>query len=158
MNRKCLKAISSVKTKILFWNIYITLCNVVREAPDNIAQEKILRILRNVVLLLIGQHCTRQKPLQCCLRGSRQHCIRENLVQCFLNTLGTIYNKSKPYALLSERIQTALQKKKKNPVQCCFNNLGTTLHRSKSYPMIIIQCCPRGSKQHYTRIYPGNVI
>ena len=114
VNKKCLKAILSVKTKILFWNIYITLCNVVREAPDNIAQEKILRILRNVVLLLLGQHCTRQKPLQCCLRGSRQHCIRENLVQCFLNTLGTIQNKSKPYSLLSERIQTALQKKKKS--------------------------------------------
>ena len=112
VNRKCLKAISSVKTKILFWNIYITLCNVVREAPDNIAQEKILRILRNVVLLLIGQHCTRQKPLQCCLRGSRQHCIRENLVQCFLNTLGTIYNKSKPYALLTDSIAKKKKKKK----------------------------------------------
>ena len=38
-----------------------TLRNVVQEAPDNNAQEK---ILLNVVLILSGQHCTGQDPMQ----------------------------------------------------------------------------------------------
>ena len=32
-----------------------TLCNVVQEAPDNMAQEK---VLCSVVLILLAQHCT----------------------------------------------------------------------------------------------------
>ena len=32
-----------------------TLCNVAQEAPDNTAQEK---IMFNVILILLGQHCT----------------------------------------------------------------------------------------------------
>ena len=45
-----------------------TLCNVAQKAPDNIAWEK---ILSNVVLILFGQHCTAENPMQCCPRGSR---------------------------------------------------------------------------------------
>ena len=38
-----------------------SLCNVVLEAPDNNAQEK---VLINVVLILFGQQCTGQNPIQ----------------------------------------------------------------------------------------------
>ena len=50
------------------------LCNVVQEIPDNIVS----KILCNVVLILMGQHCTGQ-----------------NLMQCFLNTLETTLHRSK---------------------------------------------------------------
>ena len=119
-------------------------------APDNIAQEK---ILCNVVLILFGQHCTAENPMQWCPRDSRQLCIRNNLVQCCLNT-----------------VQTTLHKKK--PVQCCLNTLWTTLYswkldatlskrlqtalHKKFFPFNVsglcylgpMQCCPRGSKHH----------
>ena len=48
------------------------LCNLVRDTPDNISIKK---ILFNVVLILLGQHCTGKNPMQCCPRGSRQLCI-----------------------------------------------------------------------------------
>ena len=60
-------------------------CNV-QEAPDNIAQEK---ILFNVVLILLGQHCIGKIYVQCCPRGSRQYCAGKKPVRCCLNTLGT---------------------------------------------------------------------
>ena len=41
-----------------------TLSNVVQETPDNIAHEK---NLFNVVLILLVQHCTGKKLVQCCL-------------------------------------------------------------------------------------------
>ena len=63
-----------------------TLCNVARDAPGNIAYEK---ILCSFVLILLGQYCTNQSPTQCCPRCSRQHCIRKNPVQCCFNTPGT---------------------------------------------------------------------
>ena len=50
---------------------------IVREAADNIAQEK---ILLNVVLILLGQPCTGKKPYAI---------LSKNPVQCCLNTLGT---------------------------------------------------------------------
>ena len=64
-----------------------TLCNVVREAPDNTVSEK---VLCNVVLILLGQHCTEQNPIpiQCCLSSSRQVYVRKNPVQCCFNILG----------------------------------------------------------------------
>ena len=105
--------------------------------------------------------------MQCCLRGSKQHCIRENPGQYCLNTLGTKLHRSKPYAMLPQRIHRTLHKKNpvqcclikkpmqgcprgsrqhciiKNPVQCCLNTLGTILHRTKSYAILL-----RGSRQH----------
>ena len=54
----------------------------------------------NVVLIILGQHCTGQNPMQCCPRCSRQHCIRKSPVQCRLNTPGTILHR-------------------KNSMQCC---------------------------------------
>ena len=50
--------------------------------------------------------------MQCCPRGSRQHSIRKNPVQFCLNTLGKTLHRSKPYAMLSERPQATLHKKK----------------------------------------------
>ena len=60
----------------------------------------------------MGQHCTSQNPMKCCLRGSTQHCIRKNPGQCFLISLGTTLHRSKPYAMLSERVQIILHRKK----------------------------------------------
>ena len=62
-------------------------------------------------LILLEQHCTGQNSMKCCPRGSRQLCIRKNLVQCYLNTLRTTFQRSKPYAMLSERLQATLHKK-----------------------------------------------
>ena len=70
----------------------------------------------------------------CCPRDSRQLCIRKNPVQCFLHTFGTTLHRLKPYAILSERLQTILHKKKVCAI--CLNTLGITLHRSKSYVML----------------------
>ena len=86
-----------------------TLCNVDREALDNIAEEK---TLFNVVLILSGQQYACQNPMQCCPRGSRQHCIRKNPVQYCLNTLGTILHRSKSYVMLPERLKKTLHEKK----------------------------------------------
>ena len=47
-----------------------TLCNVVQEARDNIAHEK---ILFNIVVILLGQHCTDKNPVQYCPSDYRQH-------------------------------------------------------------------------------------
>ena len=49
----------------------ITSCNVVQEAPDNIAHEK---IMFNIVVILLGQYCTCENPVQYFPRDSRQHC------------------------------------------------------------------------------------
>ena len=140
------------------------LWNVGLEAPNNNIQEK---ILFNIVLIFLEKHCTGQNLVQCCLRGSKQHSIRENPGQYCLNTLGTILHRSKPYAMLPQRIQRTLHKKNpvqccliknpmqwcprgsrqhciiKNPVQCCLNTLGTILHGTKSYAILL-----RGSRQH----------
>ena len=69
-----------------------SLCNIVPEALDNIAQEK---ILFNVVLKLLhmshchmGQHCTCQNPTQICLRGCRQLCTRKSMFNVVLTLLG----------------------------------------------------------------------
>ena len=85
------------------------LCNVVLKAPDNTAQEN---VLFHVVLKLFGQQSTGQNTVWCCPRGSRQHCIKKTPVQCILNTLGSILNRSKPYVMLSQRVQTTLPIKK----------------------------------------------
>ena len=86
--------------------------------------------------MLLGQHCPAENPMQCCPRRSSQLCIRQIPVQCMLNTLGTTLHSWRPYAMLSETLQTTLYKKNVlfNVSGLC--NLG---------PM---QWCPRGSKQH----------
>ena len=86
-----------------------TICTVVLEAPDNNARENVLfnvilrttmhrsklyimlserlqttvnkkNSFKKTVLILLGQHCTGQNPMQRCPRCSRQHCIREKPV------------------------------------------------------------------------------
>ena len=79
--------------------------------------------------------------MQCCPGGSRQLCVRKNPVQCCLNTLGITWHKSKPYAILTERFQTTLQKKK---ILCNFALILLGQHCVGKNP---IQCCPRSSRQ-----------
>ena len=69
-------------------------------------------ILCNFALIHLGQHCTGQNSIQCCLTGFRQHGIRKNLVQFCLNTLETTLHRPWPYPLISERFQSTMRKKK----------------------------------------------
>ena len=55
--------------------------NVVQEAPDNIAQEK---ILFSVVLILLRQHGAGKYLVQCCQSGSRQNCKEKILSNVIL--------------------------------------------------------------------------
>ena len=73
------------------------MCNVVQEAPDNIAQKK---ILFNVVLLLLKQHCTCKNLEQRCPRCYRQHCTGKILFYVAV-------------ILLRQHCTS------KNPFQCC---------------------------------------
>ena len=61
-------------------------CDIVKTAPDNIAQKK---ILFNVALILLGQHYTGKNLFQCCPTGSRQHGTGKSTVQYCFNTFGT---------------------------------------------------------------------
>ena len=61
-----------------------TLCNVVQEAPDNIAHEK---ILFSVVVKLLGQHCTGKNPVQCYPKRLQTTLHRKNPVHCRLNNI-----------------------------------------------------------------------
>ena len=88
------------------WYLTDTCIGIYWLTLDNIPQEK---ILFNVVLALLWQHCTGQNPMQCCQkRGSRQHCTGKD--PC-LNTLGRTLHRSKLDAMLSERLQTLLHGK-----------------------------------------------
>ena len=82
-------------------------------------QDCIRKILCNVVLILLGQHCTDQIP--------RQHYVGKNPVQCCLNTLGIIFHRLKPYAMLSKIY----------------------------YMSDIILLCPILYKQIYSKFYPA---
>ena len=95
-----------------------TLYNVVLEAPDSSAKKKIIPVQCCVVLILLGQHCTGQNPMQCCPRCSRQHFIRKNFVQSSLNTLETTLHRTKAYAMLSEGLYITLHKKKSCAILC----------------------------------------
>ena len=54
------------------------------------------KILVNVVLILLGQHCTGKYPMQCCpWEAPEQQCTERNPVQCCLNTLGTTWHRYK---------------------------------------------------------------
>ena len=114
-----------------------TLCNSICGVPGNNVQEK---ILCKIVLILLGKYCTAENPMQCCPRGSGQFCIKSNAMQCCLNTLGITLHRSKPYAILSERLQTTLHKK----TLCNFALMLLGQHCTGQNPM---QCCPRGSRQ-----------
>ena len=112
------------------------------------------KILCNFVLILQGQHCTSQNPMQCCLRCSRQHSIRKILCNVLLVLLGqhctgkTLCNvvPEPPNNIVQEKIQTISSEQhlmmfqttlhKRNPFQYCLNTLWTTLHRSKPYVML----------------------
>ena len=79
------------------------------------------KILFNVVLILLGQHCTGQNPMQCCAKGSRQNCTRKIQCNIVLNTHShwTTLHREHPYAMLFQRLQTTLPKNKSR--QCRLN-------------------------------------
>ena len=147
------------------------MCNVVQKTPNNNAQEK---ILFNVILVFLGQHCTDQNPMQCCPWGSRQQCtILFNDVLNLLEQHCT--GKSLVHCCLWDSRQHYTRK---NLVQCCLNTFGTTLHKQIPYAMlflrlqttlykkkflfyvvsillgqhctsnckILVQCCPKGTR------------
>ena len=89
----------------------------------------------HVILILLCQHFTDQNSMQYCLRDTRQHCIIKNPVQSCLNTPGRTLHRTKPYAMLSKRLQTTLCKKK-SCVILFFSTLGATLHGSKLHVML----------------------
>ena len=118
--------------KILFnvvlisWDIAQTktLCNVVQEAPDNIAQVK---ILFNFVLILLGQHCTGKNPVQFCPNTLRTILHRKKILFNFvLILLGQHYTGKNPVQFCPRVSKQHCTRK--NTVQFCLNTLGT-FHR-----------------------------
>ena len=59
-----------------------------RGSPDNIAHGK---ILFNVVVILLRQHCTGKNVVQCCPRDCRQHCTEINPMQCHLSNIWSLF-------------------------------------------------------------------
>ena len=116
-----------------------TLCNVVQDVPDNTAQKNPVQFCLNTV----GITLYRSKPcailsewlqttlhkknscliaentMQCCPRGSRKLCIYEKCsIQCQL------LMQYQSYAMLSQRLQATLHRKKFRQFrQCCLNNI-----------------------------------
>ena len=111
------------------------LCHVVSEDPDNIAQEK---ILWNDVVILLGQHCIGQSPMQCISRGSRQHCIKK--VRCNF------------VLILLKQYCTG-----QNPMQCCPR--GSTKHCTGKIPVLILlgEHCSGQNSMHVVREDPDNI-
>ena len=86
-----------------------SLCSAGFGALDNITHKQ---TLFNVFLIILGQHCTGQKP---CNVVQRHHATmhRKNLVPCCLNTLGSWGNISEVKSLCNVAWEaTALHKKK----------------------------------------------
>ena len=94
--------------------------------------------------ILLGQHCTVQNTMQCCLRSSMQHFIVKKPVKFCLYTLGTTLYRSKTYAILPKMLQTTLHKK----ILCYFVLILLRQHCTGQNSM---QCCLRGSRQHCIR-------
>ena len=69
---------------------------------------------------------------------------RKNPVDCSVNTLGTIFHRRKLCAVLPKRRKTTLDRKK-----ILFNVVLILLGKlcTEKNP---VQCCPRGSRKHWT--------
>ena len=111
-----------------------TLCNVLFEAPDKSAQEK---LQFNVVVRLFVQHSTGQNPMRCCPRGPSQYCIIKNQVQICLNDLGTTLHRSIPEEIFHSML-LACSDETVWIFSCAmlFGASGTTLHRVFFYEML----------------------
>ena len=98
------------------------------------------KIVCNNVLIFLVQHSTGK---------SRRYtqCRNKSSVQCCLNTLETTLHSSKPYAMLSERLQATFHCKKSYAIvlilsgQCCTGQN-------------FIQCCARCYRQHWVKKAP----
>ena len=124
-----------------------TLCNVLFDAPDKSAQEK---LQFNVVVRLFVQHSTGQNPMRCCPRGPRQYCIIKNQVQICLTILAQHCTDQFPKKF-SIQCYWLVQMKLSGffPVQCCLEPLGR--HYIEFFSM---KCCPRSIKKTLNRIFP----
>ena len=126
-----------------------TLCNVVEEAPDNIAQEK---ILFNVVLLLLKQHCTCKNLEQCCPRYYRQDCTGKILFYVAVILLSIAQVKTL-FNVAQETPENIVQEK--NPVQCHLKNIWSLFGDFCFRPgifLIISDCCK--CRANITQISP----
>ena len=115
---------------------------IVLEVLDNFAQEK---ILFNVVLILLGQHCIGKNPVLDCPRGC-QHCIGILSSQCFVNIAQKVN-----CAMLAQSTQSSFYRKitcktcylwsgKKQFSGQSFNLsqfIWTTLHNIFTYSVLI---------------------
>ena len=92
------------------------------------------KILRDFVLILLGQHCT-EKTLCSVDREALDNIAEEK----FLFNVVLILSEQK-YACQNPMQCCPRGSRqhciRKNPVQCCLNTLGTILHRSKPYVML----------------------
>ena len=102
-----------------------TLCNIVQGASDNNAQEK---ILFNVALILLGQHCTGKNPVQFCLNTFAWNNI----------------------ALVNILCNVALETTDNIAQEKILFNVALMLLRKYCTSKNLVQCCPRDSKQHCT--------
>ena len=80
-------------------------CNVI---PVWSIQHFMDYFLHKSCLLVMGQYYSGKNYVQCCPKDSRQQCTGKNPVQCCLSILGTTLHRSKPYAMLSLRLQTTM--------------------------------------------------
>lgn len=118
----------------------------------NITSEK---ILCTSALQLLGQYCTCQNTIQCCLKAIdnirfrfnvvliplKQHCTGKNPRQCCWRDPKQLWVRENSVLFCINTLGTTLVKS--NPIQCssrqnyiylqsCLNTIEKTLHRSKS--------------------------
>ena len=75
----------------------------------------------NVVLILLGQHCTSKSFKRCCPRGSRHHCTRKKILFSVVLILLGQHCTDKNAVQCSPR-SLRQHCTGKNPVRCCLNS------------------------------------
>ena len=123
-----------------------TLCNVAKEAADNIAQEK---VLCSVVLIVLGQYSTGKTLSNAALKaGDNMTTLhKKNLFQCYLNFLRTTFHKvtEKTLCFVVQEAPDNIAREKSCSILIVLIILGQHCTGKN-----LVQCCPRGSRQHYT--------
>ena len=78
------------------------------------------KLLFDVVLIHLGEHCTGKNLVQCCPRGSRQHCTWKNLFNVVVIFLGQHSTGKNPVQCCP---RDSRQHCTGNPVHCRLNNI-----------------------------------
>ena len=115
-----------------------TLDNIALEAPDNIAQEKILFI---VVLILLGQHCAGKRLVQCFPRTFWQHCTENILLNIVLILLGK-------YCIGKNLVQYSPKGSRQHCTRKILFNVVLILLGQHCTGKNPLKYCPRDSTQH----------